>query len=255
MSVLIAAARTVAASSRNNSTTYGTVRSNLDSSVRWAHSARRMSSARMRDEGSEQFLTLASTRERRTRAGPSSAGVDSSGGVYEGIWSETGKMSYCIVSMDVTGQKRVDLMHLSRGRNDGVIVYPGVGLWGNEVGFDGSIVLPDSVDAVVTVAGGCLAWCCGILALGLEKHGGAFADGSDVSVEKGIERFWQDVSSRGGQDGVKGGTGIWIEGYHLLDHGLKRSEGETGGGKNVHECRGLRWRRVVARPSTRPRGT
>lgn len=52
-----------------------------------------MSSARMRDEGKAQFLMFARTRERRMRGGPSSAGVESGEGVYEGIWSETGKMS------------------------------------------------------------------------------------------------------------------------------------------------------------------
>lgn len=81
MSVLTAAARTTATSSRNSSTTYGTARSSLDSSVSWAQSARRMSSARMRDEGREQFRMFARTRERRMRAGPSSAGVGRGEGV------------------------------------------------------------------------------------------------------------------------------------------------------------------------------
>lgn len=93
----------------------------------------------------------------------------------------------------------------------------GVELLGRkEVGFDGRVVVPDSVYAVVAVARKWVGW-----ALGGGGRG-TFGDGGDVPVEKGIKAFWQGVTPGGGQGGVKGGTGGRIEGYHLLYHGLGR---------------------------------
>lgn len=71
-------------------------------------------------------------------------------------------------------------------RIDGGVVYDRVG-GGWE---DGGIVLPNSVYAVIAVGKESLAG--GILCLGGWKGecGGAFADGGDVIVEKGIKGFW-----------------------------------------------------------------
>lgn len=93
----------------------------------------------------------------------------------------------------------------------------GVELLGwTEEGLDGCVIVPDCVYAVVAVARKRVGWTLG------GGGNGTLADGRDISVEKGIEAFRQDVASCGGQGGVKGGTGGRIEGYHLLYHGLGR---------------------------------
>ena len=88
-----------------------------------------------------------------------------------------------------------------------------------EVGFDGRVVLPNSVYAVIAVARRCLMD--GFLALGRRD---TLADGGDVTVEEGIEAFGQDATSGTREGGIKGGARRGIEGYHLVYHGLSRSE-------------------------------
>ena len=128
------------------------------------------------------------------------------------------------VSVRVAKRKRKDLVQYSRLRDGAVEL-----LWWDEVGFDGSVILPDSVYAVIAVARKSLTWAGGgFLALGGGGRSGggrnALADGGHVTVEEGIEAFWQDAPSGTCQGSIKGGAGQRIEGYHLLYHGLSRSE-------------------------------
>ena len=66
-----AAERTNAASSSRSSTIYGTIRSNLASSVRWQDRARKTSSARILELGNEQLRTFEVTRAKIINAAPS----------------------------------------------------------------------------------------------------------------------------------------------------------------------------------------
>lgn len=75
-------------------------------------------------------------------------------------------MSWHRVSVvHVTKRKENDLVQVERGRHGGAIVYSYVcdsavelWWWWEELGFDGCIVLPYSVDAMIAVARKCLTW-------------------------------------------------------------------------------------------------
>lgn len=117
----------------------------------------------------------------------------------------------------------------------------GLLLW-DEVWFDGRVILPNSIYAVIAFTRKCLTCTSnvsdGLFALervggnwgrwrggggigrGKGKRGGTFTDRRDVFMEEGIEAFWQNVTSGTRQGGVKGRTRCRVKGYHLLYHSL-----------------------------------